>query len=328
MTDLSDSRRYFVLKGCAGIGNRLMTLSNVINYVQGTQRTLFVDWADGLYAPEGENPFYDYFRLVDVDHVRSTREIPSFEKLTKYPEIWEKFPNARLYDLYESRGLSPVMNVIVRFLPGRYRKLRNGYWRLLPQHKGFPKFELNASDYPTSLKQQVVFGGDYRPPFRPDLLLKHVAFRDEFLDRCNRIAKNLGIDSSTVGINIRATDIKPKRSLDRLNEIIEKIDNVHERRLFLATDNIELRAEYKRRYPNLVHFESFLHPDTNVGVHHWATLAGRSDLLRTILVEGLTELWLLSRCGTIVYQGESSFPLAARAWAAPNHKGIDWSQDD
>lgn len=41
--------KYIVLKACAGLGNRLVTLSNAIDYSLKNNRTLYVDWSDGLF---------------------------------------------------------------------------------------------------------------------------------------------------------------------------------------------------------------------------------------------------------------------------------------
>jgi len=45
--------KYLVLKGCAGLGNRLITLLKAIQYCKKTGRRLYVDWADGMFAGGG-----------------------------------------------------------------------------------------------------------------------------------------------------------------------------------------------------------------------------------------------------------------------------------
>lgn len=57
------NKKYLVLKGCAGLGNRLITLMGAIRYCERTQRILYVDWADGMFDQEGQNAFTQYFEL-------------------------------------------------------------------------------------------------------------------------------------------------------------------------------------------------------------------------------------------------------------------------
>lgn len=318
----AERKRYFVLKGCAGLGNRLFTLSSVIEYVLATGRTLLVDWSEGECAPRGENPFHEYFQLTGIDQIRSFGEIPGFENLTKYPAIWGRHPEKSAPDLYEPALPSVAQSHLFRFLPRKYRGRRNGYWRLLPQYEDRERSLLHASDYPRSLPHDVVFGADFAPPFRERLFNRHVAIRPEVLERFERIARELGVDSETVGVQVRATDIRPMKGFDHLDSILAGLGAG--RRIFLATDNLQVRQDFRRRHPNSVGLDRFLHPDTELGLHSWVVVHNRTDLLREVFETSLTELWLLSRCGTIVHQGISTFSRVARAWARPGQLAINW----
>lgn len=55
--------KYLVLKGCAGLGNRFITLMKAINYAKVSGRTLYVDWSDGMFGALGKNAFSEYFDI-------------------------------------------------------------------------------------------------------------------------------------------------------------------------------------------------------------------------------------------------------------------------
>ena len=49
--------KYLVLKGCAGIGNRFITLMKAIQYAKLSRRIIYVDWGDGMFDNVGNNIF-------------------------------------------------------------------------------------------------------------------------------------------------------------------------------------------------------------------------------------------------------------------------------
>ena len=81
------SSKFLILKGCAGLGNRLITLCNAIEYSQKSNRTLLVDWSDGQFGVKGDNIFYKYFCLKEIQHIQSIEEIIDFHNLSYYP-LW------------------------------------------------------------------------------------------------------------------------------------------------------------------------------------------------------------------------------------------------
>ena len=62
-------KKIVLLKGCAGLGNRLFTLVNAAEYANQTNRTLIVDWNDGLYYPMDYNFFSDFFKLKNIEYI-------------------------------------------------------------------------------------------------------------------------------------------------------------------------------------------------------------------------------------------------------------------
>ena len=111
-------QKYLILKGVAGLGNRLCTLVNAIDYAQKTGRTIMVDWSDGVYGVMGDNVFYRHFKLNDTPHLQSIDEIPASVLSDSYPPLWGEHPTAGVYDLYfRANG-----NIIKKIVPARFFK--------------------------------------------------------------------------------------------------------------------------------------------------------------------------------------------------------------
>lgn len=67
--------RILILKGCAGLGNRLITLYSAIRYCIKTHRKLYVDWSDGMFEDKGKNAFFEFFELKGVEHSENLKEV-------------------------------------------------------------------------------------------------------------------------------------------------------------------------------------------------------------------------------------------------------------
>lgn len=75
-------KRFCLVKGIAGVGNRLMTLTAAVQYAEKTGRQVLVDWNDGYYAPKGTNAFPLFFQS---DTVQPVEKAEGLSDLTWYP---------------------------------------------------------------------------------------------------------------------------------------------------------------------------------------------------------------------------------------------------
>src|SRR5438067_4802926 len=76
--------RYLLVKGRAGLGNRMLALLIGILYGRLSRRRLVVDWSDRTYSDDGENVFHRYFSCPSCD---PTAEIPAGASVT--PVVWQ-----------------------------------------------------------------------------------------------------------------------------------------------------------------------------------------------------------------------------------------------
>ena len=54
---MSLNKRFVLLKGCAGLGNRLITATAASVYAKDTGRKIHIDWNDGQISRIGENSY-------------------------------------------------------------------------------------------------------------------------------------------------------------------------------------------------------------------------------------------------------------------------------
>ena len=117
------NEKHLILKGCAGLGNRLYTLCSAIEYAQKTDRTLLVDWTDGQFAPEGVNAFQKCFDLKEVRAIKSWSEIKNLQGRTSLPKFWKENMDQGVYDLYVQLNSKHLKKIPRKLVPkSRFRK--------------------------------------------------------------------------------------------------------------------------------------------------------------------------------------------------------------
>ncbi|MEZ7915417.1 hypothetical protein [Macellibacteroides fermentans] len=335
--------KYLILKGCAGLGNRLVTLSNAIEYCKRNERILYVDWSDGLYGLKGENIFYKYFKINNLPHVTSLPDLQP-GTFSVNPKIWHKIGlNAALYDNY-TYGLPSVNKYIKeRFLPGK-GKLRNARGYFYFQGKPYEEkvnysnisYLLSLFNYrdillggflKNNIKEDVVIFSDYQPKYYPQNLINHLSLTPDFDRIINNFSEHNKLNEA-IGIHVRATDRKVEDALVLIKNKLSKIDQEKESSvIFLATDNKKLESEFSQAGFKVVTYPKFI-PDIDLaiggGIHHWATKNKQFEKAELILKESIIDIWLLSKCKYLLYMGNSSFSKIAVT--LHNSTCIDWVQ--
>lgn len=75
--------KYLIVKGIAGLGNRMLSALTGILYTRLTGRRLIIDWSDHYYSSDGSNVFHRYF---ECPLTNPTDEIPATDSVS--PPIW------------------------------------------------------------------------------------------------------------------------------------------------------------------------------------------------------------------------------------------------
>ena len=120
------TEKYLLLRGCAGLGNRLFTFLYALEFAKSTDRFLVVDWRDGQFHFPGRDAFGHAFAL---DGLRSIEEFDS-QGLTVYPN--EDFLNGNgIYDIadYKFGYTGNFKFIFTDIIKGRLSRWVS-YWQL------------------------------------------------------------------------------------------------------------------------------------------------------------------------------------------------------
>ena len=317
-----DGQKYLVLKGVAGFGNRLSAFLEAIIYAKITGRKLIIDWTDGVYAPKGVNPFFEFFECSEVskdDVLPNTNDV--------FPQPWVGKADSSVVNLVKTIDASASYEY-------QLNEIRSGL-----------SIDVNKIDYP----EKVVFFYDYKfsmkykvysdklpsawkfsdqNDFINFLISDSLHLKKDIKDRIEEFKKN-NFKNKVIGVHIRYTDNLNNNktgygSLDNYKMQIDKILQEHpDATIFLATDNIEVLNDYKHQYKNVVHTEKFYPENTNQAIHRSKVCKDRVEMGR----EALVDMYLLSECDYLIFYKRSSFGRFASRMADQNKvKLIDIEQ--
>lgn len=335
-------QRYLIVKGAAGLGNRLCSLANAIEYAKRTDRAIVVDWSDGLLGPRGTNAFPLYFELSGVDSA-SLEILSGSARSSSYPARWGDHIEMSIWDLYRRRDVwlgnqTPVRQLFRRYFPrGRLRKLQRhwcprewcdgqaGRFEQFPPVAMISKECFNVGgDLSFRLSEELVFHCDYCPSFNADLLrqcIRPSASVREWVDRFCHVHK---LTIGAVGVHIRMTDLSPTGPLTHAMELVRGI-SLPQPRVFLSTDSSLAEGWMRERIPDIVMIPKVpLRSPPGIGRHYYARDHGNSILYQTVARESVLDMILLSRCEYLICQANSSFSKVAAIFRNVPDKTFEW----
>jgi hypothetical protein len=230
------AKKYLIVKGCAGIGNRIFSLVSAIEYAKKTNRTIVVDWKDGVFSNRDSNAFNVFFDLKDIDCCDFDEFMSSAENHECYPKSFNGNLDKGLYDLF-MLGSSKYLKKLpgVSKLKGRLSRLSE-FW-LYSFDDNFGKsaisdwlairslFSNKNMEFGHKLSakrmEEVVVFSDYWPGIIDKKLFKHIGIKPVLTDMVELKRVQLGIGENTVGLHVRFSDKKPTRELDRLIQYLK-----------------------------------------------------------------------------------------------------------
>jgi hypothetical protein len=289
--------KVLLVKGKAGMGNRLLAVLGAILYARLTGRGLHVDWSDRAYSNDRSNSFPRLFArptLVGGE--------PIFRSTSVAPEAWAAHLRLSVDELLARHGADDAdhsADVRARFSIDQARAdytedvLVRWAWtdevfRLRPHLRG--AFASLAACTDEALLRKIV---------RED-----VGLSEPIRQRVHEV-QTREFSDVTIGMHIRHSDRRNK--YQQYPAIIERIRRQYPRAtLFLATDNASVEADLCRRYGRIVVTKKWYAPP-GTPLHRGGVCPDKLELG----IEALTDLWLLGRCDYLVYNSTSSFGLFA-----------------
>ena len=318
--------KYLVLKGCAGLGNRLMAICNAIKYCRKGNRKLLIDWSDGVFSKKGVNIFHKYFEVRNFPVLDSLESIEKkLEYLSCYPSVFKKNIFSGGYDNFVHACNPFFLKIPKRLLVSERFKMLRGFWmdksryneNIIDSKWKFLKEIFRPESMPLGCDlnaergEDVVFYFDFTPNDLKNIFLENIFLKKDIETKINSFSQQHKLQTNTIGIHIRSTDKRPRKSLDELFKKISKF-KLSSPQFFLATDNKQIAATIKRTLSPVIEYPKLMPDLKTEGMHQWAKYNDQLHLGDRILEESIMDMWLLSKCEYLLYQGNSTFSILSR----------------
>lgn len=329
------NEKYLVLKGCAGLGNRLMTICNAIEYCKNTNRKLVIDWSDGIFAEKGVNIFPRFFKINNFPGLASLDEVKNnIENLSFYPAVFKRNIESGGYDHFIHAYHPFFLKIPDSFLFNERLKMLRGFW--LDRSKVLPTsafdffkevFNLNnlpfGHDLSVERKEDVLVYFDFTPNELRNTFLKHISLQENIEKKVNAYAEDKKLGKNTVGVHVRSTDKQPKKTLDALFEKVKRL-NLKDQQIFLATDSKLVSEHIKKAFSSVIEYPKLMPDIKEGGMHLWAKYNDQLEHGERMLEESIMDMWLLSKCEYLLYQGNSTFSQLSMFMHDDRTKAFAW----
>lgn len=305
------------MKGCAGLGNRLVTVMSAIRYANQNQRVLVVDWSDGQFDKKGTDAFEKCFTLKNVSHI-SPGEVKDWESMSHSSELFKNNRNEGLYDLYVEYQSPFFLKFPERlFSVTGLSKLRR-CWK--PVAAGQPALPFGG-DLKDGQPEDVLYYIDFLPAIAYDALPDYLELKPAIEKKINDLSARMGLKEA-VGLHIRSTDKKPTRPVE---EVIDHLKKHHPGQpVYLSTDSTQIEELFAASFAKLLLLPKTKPELKGEGLHQWALYNKQEELKYVIYEESVLEMFLLSKCKTLYYQGNSTFSNISKVYHADRQQCHDW----
>ncbi|MEM9944790.1 MAG: hypothetical protein AAF810_01820 [Cyanobacteria bacterium P01_D01_bin.36] len=286
--------KYLLVKGVAGLGNRIFVVITAILYARMTNRTMVVDWTDTAYTTRKENVFSQLFELKNM----SFDEQPP-ESASVYPNVWENCLDQTMTEVIasESKLVKAMGQGIFRKYACDVRKLNysediviaSGYDEEIEDLR--PRFTSEYAHLRKATKGTIA----------NEVFYKHLDLAPPVRDRLEAFKAVHMQGHKFIGIHIRQSDksISYGWYKKALSEHVERHPDAH---IFLATDNRDVEREIDGLYDNVVVLDKWL-PAPGVAVHKNIECPD----LEEHAVTALLDICLLAACDYLIFSRTTSF---------------------
>ena len=319
------SRGLLHVKGCAGLGNRLITAAAAIEYATKNGRRVYIDWSDGQFAQKGVNAFENYFCL-NKSCLWATREEVLDSNLTCYPsKIWQ---NEYSIDEF-AIPVSLLKHAFVRNRITGSAARWSSAWKQKSEKRGqlFAPFLKSYLEFGEHLKnginKDLVFFASYRPEIDLNKIVTHLSLRTKISKKVGAFVIENELEEKAIGVHIRHTDKQPLRNFEEIKSKIASL-LIECDRVFVCTDNHEIEVAITSWFPNVVIQEKFYPENFEGGLHQYSIQTGDYSHLDQSFLESIIDMWSLSKCKYLLYQGNSSFSLISNALRNETLESRNW----
>lgn len=289
-----------LLKGDAGLGNRILALLTALLYSRLAHRQLLVDWRDGFYADRGINSFPLLLSCRSASPL-----VDDLQSDSIHPWMWTQGLALSARDMRQRIGVEGGWACPFRGEPYSF----DPRW-LHYQDEVLVMWSLIARIGP----MRRHFHGPWRPwraladdELLARLLKEELEVHPEIQARCAE-AQRSWPDRPRIGIHVRHSD--RTTNLRRLRRHVADLRERHpDAVLFLATDSQAVLDEFRSRYSEVLTVPKWL-PDSGPLHQPSGACPDRLAMARAALVD----MHLLAHCDQLIVNENSSFSLITRLW--------------
>ena len=283
--------RRFVVKGTAGLCNRLWYLLAAKSFCERWGLDLHVEWTEGAYADRGVDAFGTLFELPGVGPPPAADAFGAV-----FPTLWEGCETQCFYDRRAAREAETGRAVSQDDLMFPFHQVllgRPAAATLIGAGWSFDAADLRACRASTDARR---LAEGLRPVGAAAALVAADLPPAAELNRC-------------VGVHVRRTDAPDQLPLDAYFAAADAVAG-GAAGVFLCTDDGGVEEDFREHYGSrLIAVPRFYHADGTNLHHRDAAVPDRGRLA----AEAVRDLWGLGGCGTIVHGGNSSFSRFAVA---------------
>lgn len=313
------SPNYLIIKACAGLGNRLVTIFAAIKYCENNNRILVIDWTDGQFDKKGIDAFRKCFHINNIKCI-GIEEITDWNVLKHSSDLFKNNKQEGVYDLYIAKYSLFWSKIPSSFIYFSWQKKLIRSLQSIKNNRFYNSLNF-GSDLPDNLKDQVLYYVDFLPEIDYNTLPDYIRIKPFLANNINQyvLQENL---TKAIGIHIRNTD---KRPTTDVKKIIDHIKIKHpETSVFLSTDSSEIEEFFQKNISNLILFPKTKPKLNGEGLHQWALYNNEDDLKYTLYEESVMEMFLLSKCNYLYYQGNSTFSNISKVYHTNKNNCYDW----
>lgn len=304
------TKKKVLVKGKAGMGNRILSLLDAIIYADFLHRQVVVDWSDFTYSHNGKNAFPNYFTVSDSSNIISFEDVATMQEeigsiSSVHPIIWKDRLNLSVAEIMERHGDNDKISQVNPFSYSKYTVNLKEVdhteeilvrWAFRSEISKIRCFFHNGFLETSRLSNMQIL----RQIFHGNLLLA----RDIQCQIENFKLKNFS--NCMIGVHIRYTD--RKTAIERYHKAISSIlVEYPDATIFLATDNKEVESLFKKMHRVRICTCEKWYPKAGNNLHQNPECPDRF-LGGT---HALVDMYLLAACDFLVCDQNSSFSYIA-----------------
>lgn len=338
--------RLVIDKGISGLGNRLRCVAAAIEYGKKTDRAVYVDWTDGMFAAKGDNAFNKFFQIIDYPHITSFEEASC---KTFYPAVYAQLPkDGDIYDCFErkqmkNRYIRKVLHYVFKALhkignkhphfDEKVAKMSHSYqyFLLKPEYQkkyGDTGLFTYGSHLNTNIDADAVVYVSNIPFYSADTMRRHISLQPWIEKKVDAFVKKNKLDENTVSVHVRASG---KKCFGDMQKFIRKLETFCREkkieRIFLCTDNNDVTELFRTSFEKMIVTQDKYIPEIKAGetgIHDYARDSGDEALKERLTTEAVIDMFAMTRTKYLFYQFGSTFSEISKVYQKNDPNAKSW----